>query len=44
MKVDRVEQQFIKKNHPLFEIVDKQCFYSKNVYNQATEWYQVYRN
>lgn len=35
MKVKRVEQQFIKKNHPLYEIVDKHCFYSKNVYNQA---------
>ena len=35
MKVNRVEQQFIKKNHPLYEIVDKHCFYSKNVYNQA---------
>lgn len=35
MKVNRVEQQFIKKNHPLYEIVDQHCFYSKNVYNQA---------
>lgn len=35
MKVQRVEQQFIKKTHPLYEIVDKHCFYSKNVYNQA---------
>lgn len=35
MKVNRAEQQFIKENHPLFEIVDKHCFYSKNVYNQA---------
>lgn len=35
MKVNRVEQQFIKKNHPLYEIVDKHCLYSKNVYNQA---------
>ena len=35
IKVNRVEQQFIKKNHPLYEIVDKHCFYSKNVYNQA---------
>lgn len=35
MKINRVEQQFIKKNHPLFKIVDRHCFYSKNVYNQA---------
>lgn len=35
MKDNRVEQQFIKKNHPLYKIVDQHCFYSKNVYNQA---------
>ena len=35
MKVNRVEQQFIKKSHPLYDVVDKYCFYSKNVYNQA---------
>lgn len=35
MKVQRVEQQFIRKTHPLYETVDKHCFYSKNVYNQA---------
>lgn len=35
MKVRRVEQQFIKKNHILYETVDRHCFYSKNVYNQA---------
>lgn len=35
MKVQRVEQQFIRKTHPLYEIVDKHCLYSKNVYNQA---------
>lgn len=34
-KANRVEQQFIKKNHSLYEIVDKHCFCSKNVYNQA---------
>lgn len=34
-KVNRVEQQFIKKNHPLYQIIDQHCFYSKNVYNQA---------
>ena len=35
MKVNRVEQQIIKKNNPIYEIVDLYCFYSKNVYNQA---------
>lgn len=35
IKVNRVEQQFIHKSHPLYEIVDRHCFYSKNVYNQA---------
>lgn len=35
MKVNRAEQQFIRKGHPLYEIVDQHCFYSKNVYNQA---------
>lgn len=35
VKVNRTEQQFIKKNHPLYKIVDQHCFYSKNVYNQA---------
>ena len=35
MKVNRTEQQYIRKGHPLYEIVDKHCFYSKNVYNQA---------
>ena len=35
MVVTRVEQQFIRKNHPLYETVDKYCLYSKNVYNQA---------
>lgn len=35
MKVNRVEQQFIRKNHPLYNTVAQYCFYSKNVYNQA---------
>lgn len=35
MKVNRVEQQIIKKTNPIYKIVDKHCFYSKNVYNQA---------
>lgn len=25
----------IRKNHPKFKIIDKQCFYSKNLYNEA---------
>ena len=28
-------KQLIKKNNPIWEIVDKYCLYSKNVYNQA---------
>jgi len=35
MKVSRVEQQIIKKNNSIWEVVDQHCFYSKNVYNQA---------
>lgn len=35
VKIKRVEQQFIKKNNPIFKIVDKYCLYSKNVYNEA---------
>lgn len=34
-KVQRAEQQAIRKTHPLYDIVDKHCLYSKNVYNQA---------
>ena len=35
MKVNRVEQQIIRKNNPIYNVVDQYCFYSKNVYNQA---------
>ncbi|WP_236354805.1 RNA-guided endonuclease InsQ/TnpB family protein [Konateibacter massiliensis] len=35
MRVQRVEQQIIRKNNPIWIIVDKHCFYSKNVYNEA---------
>ena len=35
MKVNRVEQQIIRKNNPIYDVVDQHCFYSKNVYNQA---------
>lgn len=34
-KVNRVEQQIIKRNNSIYKIVDQYCFYSKNVYNQA---------
>lgn len=35
MKVQRVEQIIIRKNHPKFKIIDQQCFHSKNLYNEA---------
>lgn len=35
MRVNRVEQQIIRKNNPIYNVVDQYCFYSKNVYNQA---------
>lgn len=35
MKVNRVEQQIIRKNNSIYNVVDQYCFYSKNVYNQA---------
>ena len=35
MKVNRVEQQMIKKGNPIYDIVDQYCLYSKNVYNEA---------
>ena len=35
MKVNRVEQQAIKKNHPMWKTIDENCFYSKNLYNYA---------
>ena len=35
MKVTRVEQQVIRKNHPLWKTIDQMCFYSKNLYNYA---------
>lgn len=33
MKTTRAEQHIIKKNNPLWEIVDNMCFKSKNLYN-----------
>ena len=35
MKVRRYEQIIIKRNHPKFKVIDQQCFYSKNLYNEA---------
>ena len=35
MKVNRTEQQIIKRNHYLWHIIDRYCLYSKNVYNEA---------
>ena len=35
MKVNRVEQQIIRKDSLIYNVVDQYCFYSKNVYNQA---------
>lgn len=31
----RVEQQIIRKSHPMWSIIDKMCFNSKNLYNYA---------
>ncbi len=35
MKVQRVEQIIIRKSHPKFNVIDQQCFHSKNLYNEA---------
>lgn len=35
IKIQRIEQIIIKKNHPKFKIIDQQCFHSKNLYNEA---------
>lgn len=35
MKATRVEQQIIRKSHPLWETIDKMCFNAKNLYNYA---------
>jgi putative transposase len=35
MKVTRVEQHLIKKNNPLWQVIDNMCFKSKNIYNYA---------
>ena len=33
--VNRVEQQVIKRSHPLWKTIDEMCFNSKNLYNYA---------
>jgi len=35
MKVYRVEQHQIKKDHPLYKVIDEYSFKSKNLYNYA---------
>ena len=35
MIVHRVEQQIIRKSHPLWKDIDKMCFNAKNLYNYA---------
>ena len=35
MITTRVEQQVIRKNHPMWKAIDQNCFYSKNLYNLA---------
>jgi len=35
IKHNRVEQVVIKRSHPLWKVVDENCFYSKNLYNYA---------
>jgi putative transposase len=33
MKVNRVEQTIIRKQHPMWKTIDTMCFHSKNLYN-----------
>lgn len=35
MLVTRVEQHVIRRTHPIWSVVDQNCFYSKNLYNYA---------
>ena len=35
MIVNRVEQQIIRKTHPLWNVIDEMCFNAKNLYNYA---------
>lgn len=39
MKVMRVERHIIKKNHPMYNIIDEYCFKSKDLYNFSN--YQI---
>ena len=33
--MQRIESIVINRNHPKFKVIDKQCFHSKNLYNEA---------
>jgi len=35
MKVNRTETQVIRKSHPMWKVVDENCFCAKNLYNYA---------
>ena len=35
MKINRVEQTQINKNHPIWSVIDQYSYYSKNLYNYA---------
>jgi putative transposase len=35
IKKTRVEQQVIRKSHPMWKVIDENCFYSKTLYNHA---------
>jgi putative transposase len=35
VKINRVEQHQINKQHPLYKVIDDFCFRSKNLYNAA---------
>lgn len=35
MTVTRVEQQIIRKSHPLWKTIDEMCLNAKNLYNYA---------
>lgn len=35
MKVQRCEQIIIRRTHPKFKAIDRQCFHAKNLYNEA---------
>lgn len=35
MIANRVEQQIIRRTHPLWGVIDEMCFNAKNLYNYA---------